>query len=504
MNESYKPVLNLRRSVFSEVAKVAYTGDFSKVDEIPFKLFPTDRGTFRDSVFLERAIVGERIRLAMGLSLREPGEAKPISWGIKDAAIDSKYYEPPLVNVIKFACNECPETSYYVSDVCEGCLAHPCSNVCPKQCISHDAGGYALIDQDLCIKCGRCASVCPFGSIIKRERPCERVCGVDAIHSDENHRADIDYDKCVSCGQCMTACPFGAIADKSQVFQLITSIKKGEQVIGIVAPSFVGQFGKDLTPEKFSNATKALGFAWTEEVAVGADLTTIQEAHDFMDEVVAPEGKLKFMATSCCPAWSIMAKRTFPQLAENVSMTLTPMVYTARLIKKNNPGAKVCFIGPSSAKKLEASRKCVRSDVDFVVTFEELMGMFEALEVDFKSLENEEKNVESTKAGRGFAVSGGVAGAVKAVILKEHPEMEVNIEYADSLKDCKTLLQKAKAGKFDGYLLEGMACPGGCVGGAGTLQQINKSGAKVKKYSNDAKLKNALDTKYVTTISTLD
>ena len=99
-------------------------------------------------------------------------------------------------------------------------------------------------------------------------------------------------------------------------------------------------------------AMKKLGFADVFEVAIGADLCAAQEAQDFLDEV--PE-KIPFMATSCCPAWSVMAKKLFPDYANCISMALTPMTLTARLIKKQHESAKVVFIGPCAAKKLEAS-----------------------------------------------------------------------------------------------------------------------------------------------------
>ena len=179
---------------------------------------------------------------------------------------------------------------------------------------------------------------------------------MDAIHSDENGKADINYDKCVSCGQCLVNCPFGAIADKSQIFQVIRAIQTGERVYAAVAPAFVGQFGPKVTPGKLRAAMKALGFADVFEVAIGADLCAVQEAEDFVKEV--PE-QLPFMATSCCPAWSMMAKKLFPEQAKCISMALTPMVLTARLIKQQNPDCKIVFVGPCAAKKLEASRKTI-------------------------------------------------------------------------------------------------------------------------------------------------
>ena len=491
-------IQEIRHAVFTEVAKMAYEEGpvDKKIEALPYKIIPGETGNFRNDVFLERAIVGERLRMAMGLPYRGAAEPAPVSDGIMEADKPEGYYTPPLINVIKFACNACDEKKVHVTDGCQGCLAHPCMEVCPKKAISLDrVTGKSIIDQDACIKCGRCATVCSYNAIIVQERPCAKACGMKAITSDENGKATIDYDKCVSCGMCLVNCPFGAIVDKGQIFQLITAMKKKKKVIAIVAPAFVGQFGPKASPEKLTAAMKKLGFADVVEVAIGADLCSIEEAKDFMREV--PEHQ-PFMATSCCPAWSVMAKKLFPTLAPYISMALTPMVLTARMLKKDDPDACIAFIGPCAAKKLEASRRTIRSDVDFVLTFEELMGMFNAKGVTFEDITDEEKVdlCEGTGDGRGFAVSGGVAKAVADVIHKLDPEREVKVVSAQGLKDCRKLLTLAKAGKYDGYLLEGMACPGGCVAGAGTLQTVEKSTALVNKYVKDAPLQNSLDSKY--------
>ncbi|MGN0595249.1 MAG: 4Fe-4S dicluster domain-containing protein [Hominimerdicola sp.] len=496
MRGIYSSVTDIRRKVFTEVAKLAYEGgDYaSKIADLPYKIVPGKVAVYRDSIFLERAIVEERLRLAIGLPLRSIEEHNLVSDGIEASAIDEKYYDPPLINIINFACNACPEMHYHVTDCCQGCLANPCKEVCPKGAIEI-IHGKSVIDQSKCIKCGRCQSVCPYNAINKMERPCAKACGMDAIKSDENGKASIDYDKCVSCGMCLVNCPFGAIVDKGQIFQLITAMKKGKKVIAIVAPAFVGQFGPKASPEKITAAMKKLGFADVVEVAIGADLCAIEEAKDFMREV--PE-KQPFMATSCCPSWSVMAKKLFPDLAPYISMALTPMVLTARMQKKEHPDACIAFIGPCAAKKLEASRRSIRSDVDFVLTFEELMGMFHAKDVKFEDITDEE-NVELNEGsgdGRGFAVSGGVAKAVQNVIKELDPEREVKVVSAQGLRECRKLLTLARAGKYDGYLLEGMGCPGGCVAGAGTLQAVEKSTALVNKYVKDADKKISLESKY--------
>ena len=184
----------------------------------------------------------------------------------------------------------------------------------------------------------------------------------------------------------------------------------------------------------------------------------------------------------------MMAKTAFPALAKNISMTMTPMVFTARMMKQADPDARMCFIGPCAAKKLEANRKSVRSDVDYVLTFEELQGMFDAKDIDFNTLEADPEDGlnEGTAMGRGFAVGGGVAAAVVEAISHIDPTREVKIEYGDGLRECKKMLMMAKAGKRNGYLLEGMACPGGCVAGAGTITPVRESTMNVEKFKKEA------------------
>ena len=269
-------IQEIRHRIFREVARMAYHTEWpveKRIEELPYKIIPGEIGSFRQDVFLERAIVGERLRLAMGLNVRKASEHAPISEGIEAADKDETYYTPPLINIMKFACNSCPEKRVLVTEGCQGCIAHPCEEVCPVKAVKLDPyTRKSSIDQSKCIKCGKCAGTCAYNAIIIQERPCAAACGMDAIHSDEFGRAEIDYDKCVSCGMCLVNCPFGAIADKSQIFQMIRSIQSGDRVYAAVAPAFVGQFGPKVTPGKLRAAMKQLGFADVIEVAVGADL----------------------------------------------------------------------------------------------------------------------------------------------------------------------------------------------------------------------------------------
>lgn len=460
-------VSDLRKMIFTEVARVAYESEHvaKDLEEIPYLITPDEVPRYRESIYRERQIASERVRLAMGLSLRPANKPVNITSGISRSTIADKYYEPPLMQVIPSACDKCPDNQYFVTDQCRGCVARSCVKTCPKGAVSFD--GKSHIDQSKCIKCGKCKAACPYDAIAHRTRPCASACGVNAITSDEYGRALILTDKCVACGQCMSACPFGAIADKSQIFQLIQAIKQGDEVVAAVAPAIIGQYGPKVTPGKIKSALLALGFKDVYEVAAGADMGCIAEAHHYVNDVTT--GKLPFLFTSCCPAWAVLIKNQFPDLAGEVSRELTPMVATARSIKMNNPKARVVFIGPCAAKKLEASRQNVKSHVDFVITFEELAGMFAAKNLVLEELEELPVHFDATGAGRGYACSGGVSEAISKCINEYYPGTEIKIEHAEGLSNCRKALQLAKAGKYNGYMIEGMGCPGGCVAGVGTI-----------------------------------
>lgn len=485
MRGLHTQVSDLRKDVFVEVARIAYESDNinDDLESIPYKLSPDENPRFRDSVYRERAVSSERTRLALGLSLRPQNKPVHITSGLDEATVDEMYYEPPLMQVIPSACNACEDNVYEVSNLCRGCLAHSCMEVCPRDAITH-VDGQAHIDESKCIKCGKCKSACPYDAIGKKVRPCSVACGVKAIESDEYGRAVINQDKCLSCGMCMVSCPFGAIADKSQIFQLIRCMKKGGDVVAEIAPAYAGQFGKEATPDKIYAALLKLGFSQVYEVALGADIGAVTEAHDYVYHVKT--GEKPFLLTSCCPAWSMLAKKQFPEIIDSVSKELTPMVATARSIKKEHPNAKVVFIGPCAAKKLEAMRKTVRSDVDFVITFEELDAMFEARGIDPKTIESQGHLHDATAAGRGYAVAGGVSKAIENCIHEYYPDVEVQIEHVEGLDECKKVLMLAKAGRKNGYLIEGMGCPGGCVAGAGTLIPVPEAKKDVQQIVKDS------------------
>lgn len=476
-------VRKLRRTVFEEVARLGFKANADTLNDdmeaIPYKIVNDDTIKYRESVYRARAVVRERLRLAMGLSLRPENKPVHLTAGVEASNISDKYYEPPLMQVIPSACEGCQEKGYEVSNMCKGCLAHPCMEVCPRGAISM-VNGRSFIDQEKCISCGKCKTVCPYDAISKKERPCAKACGVSAIETDEQGRAKINVDKCVSCGMCMVSCPFGAISDKSQIFQLARALTEGDEIVAEIAPAFAGQFGDNITPRNLKAALQELGFSEVYEVALGADIGAIAEARHYVHKVAT--GELPFLLTSCCPSWAMLAKKYFPDMIDQVSQELTPMVATARTIKKEHPNARVVFIGPCAAKKLEAMRRTVRSDVDFVITFEELQAMFDAKDIDLLEYEAESSFHNATGAGRGYAVAGGVADAIEQCVKEYYPDVEVKIEHAEGLAECKKILSMAKVGRMNGCLIEGMGCPGGCVAGARTNLQVAKAQKKVKEF----------------------
>lgn len=494
MKSSYGDVITVRRMAFACIARMAYDDiPLSKLHEATYQMLPGEVASFRENIFRERAVLGERLRMALGLDARTAAQTGAMTEGIEEVDVDSRVYTPPLVSVIKIACEACPERFIHITDNCRKCLARPCTNVCPKNAIS--AGkDKMIIDQDKCIKCKKCVAECPYQSIIETGRPCSQACGVKAIGSDYLGRAEINPDKCVSCGACISACPFGAIADKSQIYQLIMSLKKGNEVYAILAPSFAGQFGPLTSPEQIKASIKKLGFKDAIEVGLGADLTTLNEAKEFLETV---PGERPYMGTSCCYSWKLMVQKMFPDQNELISETSTPMVYTAKQIKKAHPDSKVVFIGPCLSKKLEALQESVHAYVDFVITFEELMGMFLAQDIEPSTAPKTEVMNDSSKTGRGYAMSGGVAQAVVARAHEIDPQRSIEVEGADGLAECVMLVRLAKTGKKNGKLLEGMACAQGCVGGPGVIVPRHRSRKAVQAFMSQSPFESPNDNTHI-------
>lgn len=459
----------LKYRVLKAVAKRAYEGNLMEsYYEIPKLISPGPKPTMRCCVYKERAIVQERVRLAMGGDRRNRN----------------------IIEVIEIACDECPVERYTVSESCRGCISQRCIKNCPKQAITKK-NGKAQIDFDLCIECGRCAKVCPYGAITEHVRPCERSCKVGAIHMNEEKKAEIDPDKCISCGACSYACPFGAIMDKSFMVDAINIIRnKGEnyKTVAIVAPAIAAQFD-GVTLGQVATAIRKLGFDYVVEAAIGADMVAQKEAEELVEK--------GFLTSSCCPAFVDYIKKHVPELADKISHNLSPMAEIGKFVKMGGDSpAKCIFIGPCTAKKAEVRLPNVDLWIDSVLTFEELQAMIDAQEIEMESLEETSMN-DASYFGRIFGRSGGLTEAVLEVVKEKGLDFEVKAETCDGIEACKAALLKAKFGKLDKNFIEGMACNGGCVGGAASLNHEPKSRMKVDKYGKDSEkesVRQAVDT----------
>ncbi len=445
----------MKFEVLLRVAQLAYAGDLEeKSDSIPYDIIPGRVARFRCCVYREREILRERVILARGKHL----PTNPDGSG--------------TVTVLPAACEGCPINRFTVTANCQRCMAKKCVAACPFGAITVTGSG-AYIDPAKCKECGRCAAACPYNAISDTMRPCLRSCPVDAITMDENKQASIKYERCIGCGACTMDCPFGAISDTSSIVEVIEQLKGKKQVYAMFAPAIEGQFGT-ATVGMLKAALKKLGFDDSFEVALGADAVAQHEAHELKEAIQTG----RKMTTSCCPAFFTMIKKHFPKLIPNISSTVSPMTATARYVKYLHPHALTVFIGPCIAKKQEIQH--VKDSADYVLTFEELAAMFKAQNVD--PMEMADDVQDGSVYGKGFAQSGGVSGAVMEVLDEEGFEMPVTCRKCMGAKECKKALIAMNAGKMPENIIEGMACPGGCLDGPAavdTLQKVVKNRSKL-------------------------
>lgn len=332
-------------------------------------------------------------------------------------------------------------------------------------------------------------SPCP-GNCSKGIEGCIKSCPFDAIiMNKEKNGVEINSEKCTDCGLCVESCEKSSFMDKTEFIPLMNIMKSGTPVIAAVAPAISGQFGENVTIDMLRTAFIKLGFLDMVEVAFFADILTLKETIEF-NRLVKEEKD--FMITSCCcPMWVGMLKKVYENLVPHVSPSVSPMIAAGRILKLLNPNCKVVFIGPCIAKKAEAKEKDLAGAIDFVLTFAELKEIFEASGIYPQKLEETPSTEYASRGGKLYARAGGVSIAVEESLGKIFPDKHKLFKAvsADGIKDCKTILEKAKTGDIDANFIEGMGCSGGCVGGPKVL--IDKEAGKkyVDRYAEQSNIK---------------
>lgn len=455
--------VEIRREILARLAHLIVKDELvEKIDRLPIEMRPKNHGTnIRCCVHKERAVLKYKVMALLGFNVYdETDELDPLSHYAR-LAMERKDKTPVMMTVVDEACSSCVKNKYIVTNLCRACVARPCTYACKKGAIAVGEK-QAHIDPDKCVSCGMCMEACPFHAIIYQPVPCEESCPVGAISKDEHGVEHIDPEKCIYCGKCMVACPFGAIFEKTFLIDIFREMKAGKRVVAMVAPSLGGQFKADYG--KVLTGIKKLGFADVVEVALGANETTENEREEFIERV-AEEGQA-FMTTSCCPSWMNLVRKHIPEIEPYVSTTYSPMVYTAKYVKRQDPEAVTVMVAPCVGKRSESY--LYKDVVDYVISYEELDALFKATETDLESLEPTVLDPNIAGHGRGFAMISGVTQSVKQTAPDPDVIREVVIDGLNK-QVIRQLKQYAKAGQCPGNFIEVMSCPGGCVNGCDTI-----------------------------------
>ena len=401
-----------------------------------------------------------------------------------------------------------------------------------------DSAAHMIRDNSKCILCRRCTAVC------------DKVQGIGVIGANERgfstyigspYGMGLGETSCVSCGQCIAVCPTGALQEKDYTDQVLAAIADPEKYVVVqTAPSVRAALGEEFgypigtdVEGKMAAALRRMGFDKVFDTDFSADLTIMEEAHEFLNRV--QNGGVLPLITSCSPGWVKYCEHYFPDLLDHLSSCKSPQQMFGAVTKTYfaekmglDPEKIVCVsVMPCTAKKFEIGRPDQSAagvpDVDIAITTRELARLIKRCGINFVNLPEEtfdDPLGESTGAGVIFGATGGVMeAALRTAVetltgetlgsldfeevrgtegIKEASYLvnglEVKVAVASGLANAREILEKIRRGEADYHFIEIMACPGGCVNGGGqpqvpaevrNFQDIRALRAKVL-YQNDA------------------
>ena len=373
-----------------------------------------------------------------------------------------------------------------------------------------DSAAHMVRDNNKCILCRRCVAACDAQGI--------SVIGANARGFDTHISSAFDKDlanvSCISCGQCIVNCPTGAIVEKDDTDKVLAATNDPEKfVIVNTAPSIRATLGEAFgmhigtnVEGKMVAALRRLGFDKVFDTDFAADLTIVEEAHEFLERF--QNGGVLPMITSCSPGWIKYCEHYYPELIPHLSTCKSPQqmfgatmkTYYAQKMGIDPKDMVVVGVMPCTAKKFETKRPNQAAsgypDVDIAITTRELARMIESAGIFFKHLPDEEFDNpfgESTGAATIFGTTGGVMeAALRTAVetltgkelenvdfkevrgMKEVKEAEYDVDgtkikvaVASGTKNAKVILDKIKDGTADYQFIEIMGCPGGCINGGG-------------------------------------
>ncbi|UDQ96551.1 [Fe-Fe] hydrogenase large subunit C-terminal domain-containing protein [Lentisphaerota bacterium WC36G] len=455
----------LKKQITVEVIKEFLSDKLEEnLKYIPVNLRPRIKSSSRCCVYKDRELIKYRVMAALGVATEDEIEEATTLGEYGKVALERKSANKRILSVLNIACQSCVKARYLVTEACKGCLARPCTTVCPQQTI-YVKDGQAYIDYAKCNNCGKCVDACPYSAIIHIPVPCEKECSVGAIKKNAYNQQYIDFDKCIYCGKCTNACPFGAVLEISQVIDVLKAIKGEKKVNALISPAIEGQFPGTL--EQFVTAIKEIGFDEVYEVASGG-LKLIKNESEVLEQKLRCKSESSqnnncLMTSSSCPAYLELVKKYIPEMAQYVSQSKSPLQYTADKLSSENSDAVNVFIGSCMANKLEVQNS---DNLDFCLTFEDLGAMLIAHKIDIQSLsETSLSPSKHNNEAKTIAKAGGLAAAVEKAFFENNTD-KIDVHHIDGVTIDKIAELKLYANKekITNYL-EVTTCEGGCQNG---------------------------------------